>query len=176
MPRRKTPTPQPPFRRVLVWAALSFLMAAAAGAMGYLVGGPAESASADPPVPRLLQIDDILSAGRAESRRSVGRARTQGRRAGYRDGLAHGRRAATEALTRRYRPGGPDHRRIFAEGQRVGESQALDRFGFEADGFYVVGVAEGGRRVEAQHGPLPADKAYGVCRAGRAVCVGDSDR
>lgn len=175
MPRRTTPTPKPLLRQVLVWAALSFLMAGAAGAVGFLVAGPAESASADAPVPRLLQVDDIYSAGVAQGRRAVSRARAQGRRAGYREGLARGRRVAREALLRRFRPGGPDHRRIFTEGQRAGERRALERFGFEADGFYVVGIGEGGRRVDARHGPLPPDKAYVICRAGRAVCVSDDD-
>jgi len=151
-------------------------MAATAGTAGYLVAGPAESASAEPPVPRLLQIDDIFSAGLAEGRRSVTRARTLGRRAGYRRGLARGRRSASEVLARRYRRGGPAHQRILAEGRLAGERRTLGRFDFEADGFYLVGVAEGGRRVDARHGPLPADKAYVVCRAGRAVCVSDADR
>ncbi len=176
MSHRGTPKSQPPLRRVLAWAALSFLMAATAGTVGYLVAGPAESASAEPPVPRLLQVDDIFSAGLAEGRRSVTRARALGRRAGYRKGLARGRRFASEVLERRYRPGGGAHQRIFAEGQLAGERRTLGRFDFEADGFYLVGVAEGGRRVDARHGPLPADKAYAVCRAGRAICVSEADR
>lgn len=174
LPSRETPTPPPP-RRVLVWAALSVLMAGAAGAVGYSVAGPTEREPADPPVPRLLQVEDILSAGEARTQRAVRRARAQGRRAGYRRGLARGRTAAREALLRQYRPGGREHKRIFAGGRRAGERQALGRFGFEDDGFYVVGIAEGGRRVGARHGPLPKNKAYVICREGRAVCVSDAD-
>jgi len=168
--RRDKPKPQPSFKPVLVWGLLSVLMASTGAAIGYLVPGPAAVASARPPVPRLLQVDDIFAAGLAEGRQGARRARVRERRAGYRAGLSEGRRLASGAFAERYRRGGPAHRRILVEGER----RALERFRFGAEGFYIVGVVDGGRRVDASHGPLSRSEAYEVCHDGRAICRQDA--
>lgn len=172
---------QPSFRQVVIWALLSMLMAGAGVAAGYIAAQSAQDASAqdasaeralaDPSPPRLLQVSDIFAAGLAEGRRAVRRTRVRQRRAGYRAGFAAGRKLARAAFATRYRPGGPAHRRIFVEGARAGERRALARFRFRGGGFYIVGVADGGRQVDASQGPLNRSDAYAVCRDGRSVCV-----
>ena len=172
MVRRGKPRPQPSSRSALVWALLSLLMASAGAATGYLAGQTAGDTPAEPlPPPKLLQIDDIFAAGLTEGRRSVQRARVHQRRAGYRAGEATGRKLTRAAVSARYRPGGPAHRRIFLAGAQAGDRQALARFHFGGGGFYIVDVADGGRRVSSSHGPLSRSEEYVVCRDRHAVCV-----
>lgn len=176
MVRKGKPQGQRSLRPVLVWGLLSLLMAVTGAAIGYLVAVPAEVASAGAPVPRLLQVDDIFAAGLAEGRRGAQRARVQQRRAGHRAGVSEGRRLTRATFAERYRRGGPGHRRIFAEGAQAGERQALERFRFGDEGFYIVGIVDGGRQVDASHGPLGRSEAYEVCRDGSAICVRRAER
>jgi hypothetical protein len=178
MARRQGSASKPAARQVLVWAALSLLMAGVAGATGYLVGRPTEDVAADPP-PRLLRATQIYASGHVDGGRSVRAwAFARGRRKGHREGLRHGRRAAREEvergsrrIERGYRRGGGAYGRIFAAGRAAGARAVVSRFRFGPDGFYLVGVAHGGRRVEARHGPLREGAAYELCHGERAICV-----
>ena len=171
MVRRDEQQVQRSGRSVLVWCLLSLLMAATGTAIGYIVAIPAEVASAEPSVPRLLQVDDIYAAGLAEGRQESQRARFNQSRAGYRAGVSDGRKRTRRVFAERYERGGLAHRRIYAEGAEAGERRALARFGFGDAGFYIVAVVDGGRQVDASHGPLGQSESYGVCRDGSAVCV-----
>ncbi len=163
MATRGKPQAQRSVGPVLVWGLLSVLMAATGAATGYFVAVPAQVASAEPPVPKLLQVDEILAAGRAEGRQAAGR--------GYRAGVTAGRKRTRASFAERYGHDGPAYRRIFAEGLQAGEDRTLARFRLGDDGFYIVGIVNGGREVDASHGPLGQSKAYEVCRDGAAICV-----
>lgn len=172
MASRGSTASDPSLRQVLIWAAVSFLMAAAAGATGYLVGHPPAEAVAGPPPPRLLRATEIYASGRADGERAIARRDfSRGRNLGYRAGLHHGRRGASRRFARRYRRGGTGYLRIFSEGRIAGARLTLARFRFGANGFYLVGIVRGGRRVDASHGPLRDGDGYRLCHHGRAVCL-----
>ena len=172
MTGREKDRSEPSLRRVLVWAALTFAMAGAAGGTGYLVAtAAAEDASAQAPAddpllsggPRLIDVGAIHRSGfragrRAPTRRALARGRREGR--------------AEERLVwqRRLRRDGPMYRRIYADGAAAGSRQALARFSFVGDGLYAVGVAQRGSEVNATYGPLRDDAAYRVCKGGTALC------
>ena len=159
-------------REVLIWAVLSLVMAAAAGVIGYFIARPSEATVADRPPRPLLQVGEIYESGHADGRRAAQRpAFARGRRAGYRAGRRDERRVAHEEVRRLYRPGGSRHRQIFEQGRTAGAREALERFRFGRDGFYVVGIARGGRRVGASRGPIRDDVAFELCRGERAICI-----
>ena len=157
----------------LAWAAITFAMAGAAGAAGYLVAAATEDAAAESPAdsfaplaetPRLLQATEIYAAGRrAGARAARPRALAQGRR--------QGRVLGRGEAGRPYRPGEPAYRRIFETGRLAGSSEALGSFAFADDGFYIVGVSRGGRRLGISQGPLRPGDAYELCDAGSRPCV-----
>lgn len=170
MARRAGTASGPSAGQVARWAVLTVLMAAAAGATGYVAAEPTENAVAEPPPPpRLIQIDAIYASGRADGARA---ARKRGERSGYREGLRYGRRVTRDDYERRYRRGGPAYERIAA----AGTGRALEAFELGADGFYVVGVRDGGKQVDATHGPLESGGAYELCRDGAAVCFSGGRR
>jgi hypothetical protein len=56
-------------------------------------------------------------------------------------------------------------------GRATGVRDALRPYRFGANGFYLVGIRDGGRRVDANHGPLSGRLVYEVCHRGRAICT-----
>ena len=172
--RRGGPAANSAARQTLTWGALTFLLALSAGAIGYLSAGattqakPASPRLAAPAAPGLVDLVGIYRSGY-----SVG-ARVGGRQ-GYAKGRVSGRRAEAREARLKFRKGGLWYRLAVRDGRRAGASQALERFRFGGNGFYLVGVRNGGRKVDASHGPLPEGRAYRVCRGGNAVCaVGQS--
>ncbi len=157
-------------RQTFTWGALTFLIALSAGAIGYLSAGattqakPASAALAAPTAPGLVDLVGLYRSGYSDGARAGGRK-------GYAKGRISGRRAEAREAKLRFRRGGLWYRLAFDRGRRAGTRRALERFGFRGNGFYLVGVRDGGREVDARHGPLPDDRAYRVCRDGSAVCA-----
>ncbi len=168
--RRGGPAADSPARQTLTWAMLTFLLALSAGAIGYLSAGatteakPASARLAAPAAPGLVDLVGIYRSGYSDGARVGGRK-------GYAKGRSSGRRAEARETKLRYRKGGLWYRVAEGSGRRAGARQALGRFRFGGNGFYLVGVREGGRKVDASHGPLPEGRAYRVCRGGSAVCA-----
>ncbi len=168
--RREAPGANSPARQTLTWGMLTFLLALSAGAVGYLCAGatteakPASPRLAAPAAPGLVDLVGIYRSGYSDGARAGGRK-------GYAKGRISGRRAEARETKMRFRRGGLWYRLAFGRGRRAGARQALGRFGFRANGFYLVGVRHGGREVDASHGPLPEGRAYRVCRDGSAVCA-----
>ena len=159
-----------PARQTLTWGALTFLLALSAGAIGYLSAGattqakPASPRLAAPAAPGLVDLVGIYRSGYSDGARAGGRK-------GYAKGRIDGRRAEARETKLRYRQGGLWYRAVADRGRRAGARRALERFGFSGNGFYLVGVRDGGGEVDASHGPLPEGRAYRVCRDGSAVCA-----
>jgi len=155
---RGGPGANSPARQTLTWGTLTLLLALSAGAIGYLSAGatteakPASPRLAAPAAPGLVDLGGIY-------------------RSGYSDGARAGRRAEARETNLRFRRGGLWYRVAVGRGRRAGARQALERFGFGGNGFYLVAVRHGGMEVDASHGPLPQGRAYRVCRDGSAVCA-----
>ena len=168
--RREGPAANSAARQTLTWGALTFLLAVSAGAIGYLSAGattqakPASPRLAAPAAPGLVDLVGIYRSGHSDGARVGGRK-------GYAKGRISGRRAEAREAKLRYRKGGLWYRAAEASGRRAGARRALERFRFGGNGFYLVAVRNGGRKVDASHGPLPQGRAYRVCRGGNAVCA-----
>ena len=149
---------------VLIWGLLSLLMALTGAAMGYFVAIPAQVASAEPPVPKLLQVDDILAVGRDQGRRLAGR--------GYRAGVTAGRKRTRASFAERaYELNGLAYRQIFAKGLQAGEDQALAVFGSGT----TASTSSASRTAAGRWAPVMGRSANPrrtqLCRDGAAICA-----
>ena len=162
---------EPSPRRALIWAALTFAMAGAAGGTGYLVAAATEDATAQPlahhPLlssnPGLVDVQAVYNSGFSAGGRGP-------RKSALARGRREGRKEERVVWQRRLRRDGPTYRHIYEAGVTAGSRQTLARFAFADDGFYAVGVAQRGLEVNATYGPLRDGDAYRLCDDGTALC------
>lgn len=146
-------------------------MAGTAGATGYLVAAAAGEANVRSP-----GRDPLLSSspGLVDVSAVYGSGHSAGRRASREGALARARREGRSeerfVWQRRLRRDGPTYRRIYEAGRATGSREALGRFAFAGDGFYAVGVAKRGLKVNASYGPLRKGADYQLCKDGTALC------
>lgn len=160
--RRGAPADRAPAGLIAAWAALTFAMVLVAGAVGFMTARSTSDAVAKPPAAKTLELEAV-----PPSLLDLGGIYRRGRAGGMRAGYARGARA----IAHTYRRDGIRYQRIFLQGRATGVQNALRPYRFGAAGFYLVGVRQRGRRVDASHGPLSEGLVYELCHAGRAICT-----